>query len=127
MARFAGKGGTATFGGSAVFACKDWECDYKGDAIDVTGMDSSGAKEFIAGLTEWSATVNGFATGALSTIVPGTTVALVLRGAAAADGDVPNWTGSAIVTGLKVSTAVDGAVEVGCTLQGTGALTAGIA
>lgn len=127
MARFAGKGGTATFGGSTIFGCTDWEVDYKGDAIDTTGMDSGGAKEFIAGLTEWSVTVNGYATGTVAALVPGTSLALVLRSAAAADGDVPQLTGTGIVTDLKVTSSVAGLVGVAVSLQGTGTLTVTVA
>ena len=122
MARFAGKGGSITNGGSNV-AIKSFEVDAKGDAIDVTGMDSSGAKAFIAGLTEWSGSITGLATGDVTSWKPGTTMtAMVLD---TAGGLSPTLTGDAIITGLKVSTAVDGAVTVDITFQGTGALAYG--
>lgn len=128
MARLSGKSGTVTVGGTAVKGVKSWDIDAKCDAIDVTGMDSLGAKAFINGLTEWSGTVeclldaDGYV--AVGSLVAGA-IAVSLVSASAA----PKVTasGSAIVTGYKISTPVEGFVSLSLAFQGTGALTVTVA
>ena len=122
MARYAGKSGGITNAGSNV-EFSNWEIDAKGDALDVTGFDSAGKKEFIAGLTEWSGSATGFATGDDTSYSPGTSLAAVVFSSGSAG--APKLTGTIITTGLKVSAAVDGAVTVDLTFQGTGTLTYG--
>ncbi len=122
MARFAGKTGGVTDGKSGI-AFSGWEIDAAGDAIDVTGFDSAGAKEFVAGLTEWSGTAEGFVTGSVAAYAPGSTIAGVVFASAGA-GSV-TLTGTIIVTSLRVGTAVAGAVTVSIGFQGTGPLAYG--
>lgn len=98
----------------------NWELDYKGDAIDVTGMDSAGAKAFIAGLTEGTVTVECFldaVTELDADIVPGATLGCYLL---YADGDLSGWKGSGILTDMKPSVPVDGGVKWSLTLQYSG-------
>lgn len=122
MARFSGK--TGSFSTSSTYiGVESMDIDYKGDAIDVTGMDSSGAKAFIAGLTEWSAEVTGFVNGAISSLVPGTTVTAGVWSTGSTG--APKFTGSGIITGLKVNSTVAGAVNVTVSVQGSGVLTVG--
>jgi len=125
MARVAGKAGQvwADAGvpteADVALGVTNWELDLKGDAVDTTGMDDAGVKSFIAGLTEGTGSIEAFADGALDTdIVPGTTIGCYLLNA---DGDASGWTGSAIVTGLKPTVAVDGAVKwsIGVQYSGT--------
>ncbi len=121
MARLSGKGGSVSIGGN-IAGVTSWEIDYKGDAVDVTGMDSSGAKAFIAGLTEWSGSCEGFlesgATLPLPAAASNPSVSLVDSGDLGAN----TYTGDVIVTGVKYSTSVDGAAKFSITFQGTGAL-----
>lgn len=124
MARYSGKGGSIT-GAGANIAITSWEIDARGDAVDVTGMDSGGAKEFVSGLTEWSGTFEGFATGSLAGSAPGTSVTGAVFKSSAAAG-APKLTGNLIITGCRVQTTVEGAVRVTCTFQGTGPLTWGV-
>ena len=122
MARFAGK--TGSFSTSSIYiGVESMEIDYKGDAIDVTGMDSSGAKAFIAGLTEWSANVTGWVNGSLASLVPGTAVTAGVWSTSGSG--APKFTGSGIITDLKVNSEVAGAVNVTLSVQGSGALTVG--
>jgi predicted secreted protein len=122
MARLSGKDGTVSVNAS-VLGVTSWEIDYKGDAIDVTGMDSSGAKAFIGGLTEWSGTVEGHweSTAPPSAALVGTQVNVSL----VSDNATPKVTcaGAVIVTGLKIGVSVDANVTYTYTFQGTGALT----
>ncbi len=135
MARLAGKKGAiyTDLGDGVgenpaeVLGVTSWEIDYKGDAIDVTGMDSSGAKSFIGGLTEWTATVechwDSDEAQLADTLKPGNRIALQLyldNSGSPIFGDSPYV--YAIMTDFKPSVAVDGAVAVSMTLQGTGAL-----
>ena len=127
MARFAGKAGSITVAATNI-AITSWEIDAKGDAIDVTGMDDAGVKEFLAGLTEWSGSFEGFATGTVAGSVPGTSIAAAVFASSVTAG-APKLTAPALggfITGLKVSSAVEGAVKVSCTFQGSGALGYGV-
>ena len=123
MARFSGKGGSITNAGVNI-ALTSWDIDAKGDAIDVTGMDDAGIKEFLAGVTEWSGSFEGFATGTVDASKPGTAITAGVFASSSSSG-APKLTGSGFVTGLKVSSAVDGAVKASVTFQGSGALTYG--
>jgi len=120
MARLSGKGGSASVGGAAVLGVTSWEIDYKGEAVDVTGMDSSGAKQFVGGLTEWSGTIDGNLESGATLPTPAASVAVALVDSA--DTGYNTYSGTAIVTGVKPSTSVEGAVKYSITFQGTGAL-----
>lgn len=120
MARLSGKSGSASIGG-AISNVSNWEIDYQGDAIDVTGMDSSGAREFIGGLTQWSGTVECHLDSAQALPTPsGAAVAVSLVDSA--DTGYNTYSGNVIVTGIRPRTAVDGNVQCTITFQGTGAL-----
>lgn len=126
MARIAGKAGQvwADAGipteADEMLGVTSWELDLKGDAVDTTGMDSAGVKEFIAGTTEGTGTIEAFADGALDTdIVQGSTIGCYLLNA---DGDASGWKGSGIVTGLKPTVQVDGAVKWSIGIQYSGTI-----
>jgi len=119
MARLHGKAGSVTFAGGSVtgVGITSWTIDYKSAADETTGMDSSGAKTFIAGLTEWSGSFSGYYdTGKIAAGTTGSaTFYLVAAGA--------NYAGTIIVTSFKVDTSVDGPIKITCDFQGTGTLT----
>ena len=103
-----------------VLGVTNWELDLKGDAVDTTGMESGGTKEFLAGLTEGTATVECFADVALDAhIIEGAILGCYLL---YADGDASGWTGSGILTSKKPSVAVDGAVKWTLALQYSGTI-----
>lgn len=128
MARLAGKAGAfkidATVPADPV-GVTSWELDYKGEAVDITGMDSSGVKEFIAGLTEAAGTATLWATDdaqnpvANTEIRPGLTCVVWLFHAAT---DAASWNGNAIITDVKPTVQVSGAVEYNISFQFTGAI-----
>jgi len=127
MARLTGKKGSVTIGASGVYGVKSWEIDAKCDAVDVTGMDSGGAKEFLSGLTEWNGTIECFLDSEnfiSNSVLGGAPVSFSL----VSDATTPKITcsGSAILTGWKPSVSVEGAVTLSITFQGTGTLTASV-
>jgi len=122
MARFAGKTGSITVIATNI-GITSWEIDAKADAIDVTGMDDAGIKEFLAGVTEWSGSFEGFAGGTVTGSVVGTAITNAVFSSGGAGSPKLTATGGGFITGLKVSTEVTGAVKVSCTFQGSGALT----
>lgn len=114
MANLAGKAGEVKIDSTVpavVYSVTSWEADIKSDAIEVTGMGDSGNKTFIGGLTEGTFTVECFEDSdhALNTdITPGATCLVQLRYNSA---DSSAWHGSAIITDLKPTVSVDGAVK----------------
>ena len=129
MARIAGTAGSVKADATTVaqvYGLTSWELDYKGEAIDVTGMDSaSDAKEFIGGLTEGTISMECFEEGdhpLNADIAPGATVLYELRYTGLTGA---SWHGSAIVTDLKPSVSVEGAVKWSITAQATGAIAYG--
>lgn len=123
MARASGKAGTvtiATCGPGAYNGVTSWEIDYKGDAIDVTGMSDAGVKAFIAGLTEWSGTVD--LNWDTAQAAPTPALAGTISAVTGATGAYDTWAGAIIVTSAKVTIPVDGACKLSIAFQGTGVL-----
>ena len=124
MARIAGKICQIQADAVAILGITTWTLDIAGDVPDVTGMDSSGARAFIAGLTGWSGNFEAHmdATDAKAIgaggLRPGATV--VIKPFISA---TQFYTGSTIITGISPKVAVDGDVTWSVTFQGTGALT----
>lgn len=121
MARASGKAGSVTINAVTYNGVKNWEINYKGDAVDVTGMSDSGAKNFVGGLTEWSGScsINWDVTQAPP--APGAAYAATFL--TGAGGSYDSFAGTILATDIHVSTPVDGAVTLDITFQGTGALT----
>lgn len=116
MARLAGTGGQVD-AASEVTGVKSWTIDYTFDALESTGFDSSGHREFIVGLDGWSGSFEGSKNGVPLTI--GSSLSLALKESQTA---TQKFTGTAYVTGLHANTAVDGLVTYTYDFQGTGAL-----
>lgn len=130
MARFSGKAGSVNLGG-AIAGITKWDVDAKADAPEVSGMDSAGVKEFIAGLTEWSGSFEGYCTGSPAAFKPGTTFTTFTLASSGTTG-APKFTadatapaGALIITGLKITTEVKGVVQFSVTFQGSGNLSYG--
>lgn len=119
MARLSGKAGSVTFNSGAVIGVTKWDADFKGDVEDVTGMDSNGAKEFLATLTECSGSFSGVWDGGGEPPLPGLTAAITLKSQSSGGITV---TGSAILTGLKPTVDVKGVVSFDCQFQATAAV-----
>lgn len=121
MARASGKAGTATINAVGYNGVTSWEIDYKGDAVDVTGMSDAGIKAFVGGLTEWSGSMDVNWDVAQANPTPGSIVAASF--VTGATGAYDTWAGNVIVTSAKVTTPLEGAVKLSISFQGTGSLT----
>lgn len=110
-------GGTAT-GVAVVSGMKSWTVDYTSDALETTDFADVGIKTFIAGLSGWSGSFEGYKDGAPDLTV-GTSYVLHLR-----EGTLTTerYSGTALITGLHGSASIDGVVTQGYDFQGTGAL-----
>lgn len=114
-----GKGGSIVCA-NAQTGVKSWSINEVADALDCTDFDSSGKREYLAGLTAWSggftanySTVNTLAVG-------GTAVAFKGRLGSTTAGRLLH--GSIIITGRSIGNPVDGVCPMDYTFQGTGKL-----
>jgi predicted secreted protein len=55
----AGKGGSVKLGTNKIAEISNWSLDLGADDIDITSFDSEGWKEYLAGLKEWSGSIEG--------------------------------------------------------------------
>lgn len=119
MAEVKGKDGSVTFS-SGNTTVNSWVLNYVGGTYETTNFDnSSGGKAFIAGITEWSGSYDCFySTGNVATA--GTTGSITLKTTSSTSVGV--WSGNIIITGMDVTTPVDGVVTQSYSFQGTGAL-----
>ena len=128
MAHLAGKSGnvySTTAGGTAtgqvvVAGMKSWNVDYTSDALETTDFADSGLRTYIAGLSGWSGSFEGYKDGAAG-LAPGTSY--VLRLQASASTTTQMYTGTAFITGLHEAASVDGVVSLAYDFQGSGTLT----
>ena len=118
MAAIAGKGGSVVCS-SAQTMVKNWTVNHTGDALDATSFDSSGVREFVAGLTGWSgnfganwSTVNNIAVGSSAKgkfRLGSTSVGHLLHG-------------KILITGIAYGCDPAGVVTQDYTFQGSGKL-----
>jgi hypothetical protein len=112
----AGKNGVVTLGGNDQVKVTRWNLTESKDAVDVTGFDSAGAREYVSGLfgatisceAHWEESPGGTDVGAPPDITSDVDVAFQL------DTDtVParRVTGNAVVTGATIDVAVEGSVD----------------
>ncbi|MBC7340952.1 MAG: hypothetical protein H5U02_00600 [Clostridia bacterium] len=120
-----GTGGSVYIGTNRVMEISQWSLDLGADDIDVTSFDSQGWKEFLAGLKEWSGSIEGNYvpgdTGGQKAIIAawlnGQTVNFEFRVS-----DTVKFAGSALVK-PSIETPVDDKVGFSVDIQGTGPLT----
>ncbi len=96
---------------------KSWTLDYELDALEGTGFDSNGEKEYIIGASGWKGTFEGFKDGVPLTM--GSKVHLQLGESATL---TQGFLGTVIVTGLHPVTAQDGLVTYSYDYQGSHAI-----
>ena len=118
MARVSGKTGSIQVYGATVTGIRNWSLDHTFEMLDVTGFDSSGRRQFIAGVETWNGNFAGQKDGAPIAIGTSGTVGLT-------ESTTANqiWTGTVLISGRHSTVAVDGVVEYSYDFQGTGALT----
>lgn len=98
---------------------KSWSLNWVGDALETTNFDTTGsARIFIAGLTNWTGSFEGFFSSSNSA-EPGATGTISLKYSAATTG---GWGGSIVITGMDISTPRDGLITQAYTFQGNGKL-----
>ncbi len=121
MGFLAGMSGSVTVG-TATWKLREWSLDMRTDASDVTNFSSSGYRENIAGLTGGSISASGPFDSTAMALTSGTSYSFVLGASATI-----NFTVTARVTSIRVSTTVERAVEVNISAETTGSFTAAIA
>lgn len=120
----AGKGGSVNIGSNKVQEIANWSLDLGADDIEITSFDSDGWKEYLAGLKEWSGSIEGNfvaddTTGQraiLNAWLSGETLSLVFQ-----INDSLAFSGDGLVT-PSIETPVDDKVSFSCDIQGTGPL-----
>ena len=120
MAEISGKMGDVVSTGTNMDTfVKNWTANLVGDALETTNFDvAASGRTYIAGLKGWSGSFEcNYSTG--NTAVPGTTTNLILRSSTGTGGV---FKGDVIITGMDVTTPVDGIVTQSYTFQGTGAV-----
>ena len=125
MTKVAGKTGsvytttTGTAGSVAIVAgVKSWTLDYVQDALDSTDFGDSGVRAFIAGLSGWGGSFEGYKDGA--PIAIGLRTVMEFR---ESTNTTQKWTGSGFITGIHPSVSLDGVAAISYDFQGTGTLT----
>ncbi len=117
MAKVAGYTGAVNLSSSVVLGINQWSLDYTIDMLETTDFSASGVAAYIPGVSRWSGSFSGYKDGV--PIALGTaTVSLKLAESAAV-----NWQGSALISGIHVTTNFDGLVSYAYDFTGTGALT----
>ncbi len=124
MAEIAGRGGQLDFSSSQITGLKSWSLTHSLDMLDTTDFDNGQAtnspRVFTPGLSTWSGTFEGFKDGVPLTLSYTSGAAIKLYESQTAS---QFWTGTAFITEVSETTAVDGTVDVTYAFQGTGELT----
>lgn len=129
MARRSGHKGAVTHGGDTILGVTQWEVSQDGDAIDVTGMDSTADnREFIRGLAGSTVSISGYYDESASgqydyADVEGAAVTVLLQADPSEDSGAIELTGSVFVTNLTTRSSADGLVEIDMEGTFTGAVT----
>jgi len=120
--RVHGKGASVDYaGGSGTLdGITSWTMDIKGAADESTGMDSGGKKEFIGGLTEWSASLTGLYDAPPIETTPGS---MGIWNFYTDDSEDYYYEGTGIVTSFKPDVMSDGVIKLTIEIQGLGSIT----
>jgi len=120
-----GKGGSVYIKANKIAEIANWSLDLGADDVETTNFDSNGWKEFLAGLKEWSGSIEGNfkpddtngQKAILNAWLNGTALNFEFRVS-----DTVTFTGSALVK-PSIEVPVDDKASFSCDIQGTGALT----
>ena len=110
----AGKGGSMTFP-NLTAGVKSWSLDGAADMLPTTDYSKDGHKTFIGGCDGWTASCE-LNWDAANTVKEGDSGELVLL----VDDPTPNYTGTALVASISISSVVEGLVTATVSFQGTG-------
>jgi predicted secreted protein len=125
----AGKGGSVYIGTNKVAEISNFSLDLGADDIDITSFDSEGWKEYLAGLKEWSGSIEGNfkpddtngQKAILNAWLNGTTLTFNFKVSDKVS-DTITFSGSALVK-PSIEVPVDDKASFSCDIQGTGPLT----
>ena len=120
-----GTGGAVKLGANKIAELSNWSLDLGADDIDITSFDSNGWKEYLAGLKEWSGSIEGnLKTGdtngqkaILNAWLSGAPLAFTFVVSSGV-----TFQGSALVK-PSIEVPVDDKASFSCDITGTGALT----
>ena len=125
MANHAGKEGTVKVGANAIAEIRDWSTTETAETTDNSSMGDSD-RTHIFTIGSWEASVSSWwdetDTNGQGALTRGASVTLNLYPEGSTGGDT-FFSGTATVTGIGRSAALDGMVEVSFTAQGNGVLT----
>ena len=119
MAEVVGKSGSITCT-NLTAGVKAWSLNLVGDTLETTDYADSGHRTFIAGLDGWTGSCEVNWDTANSSLAVGETIDALIFSVV---GATEKYTGEAIVTGISVSSSVDGLVTMSVSFQGSGACT----
>jgi hypothetical protein len=125
MATHTGSEGTVKVGANTIAEIRSFSIDETGDTLEDTTMGDT-ARTYKSSLTSFSGSVDVFYDETDTTGQGALTVGAEITINAYPEGDAAGDTyksGSAIVTGVSLSSSFDGMVESSITFQGNGALT----
>jgi len=129
MSAIAGKGGEARISANTIAEVQTWSVDIGTNVIDTTAMLAGGVqwKTFIAGVSEWTVSMEMSWDAVTDTNGQGALNAASLLGTTISDLTLyPNaantYTGNAIITSANINNDVQDRVSYTVELQGTGAL-----
>lgn len=118
MSEASGKAGLVKEGSNTIAGMKGWNLDYVANAGDITDFESSGHKEIIICLDEWSGSFEGSLDGTPMTLGSSYTLHLLLTAAL-------EFTGTAYIVGVHPGVTVDGVNTISYDFQGTAGLSYG--
>ena len=120
-----GKGGAVKLGANKIAEISNWSLDLGADDIEITSFDSNGWKEYLAGLKEWSGSIEGNLKtddtkgqkAILNAWLNGTKLSFTFEVSSGV-----TFTGEAFVK-PSIEVPVDDKASFSCDITGTGALT----
>jgi predicted secreted protein len=120
----AGKGGAVKLGANKIAEISNWSLDLGADDIEITSFDSNGWKEYLAGLKEWSGSIEGNLKtddngqkAILNAWLNGTKLSFTFEVSSSV-----SFQGEAFVK-PSIEVPVDDKASFSCDITGTGALT----
>lgn len=121
----AGKGGAVKLGANKIAEISNWSLDLGADDVEITSFDSEGWKEYLAGLKEWSGSIEGNLKtddtngqkAILNAWINGETLEFTFEVSTGV-----TFEGEALVK-PSIEVPVDDKASFSCDIQGTGALT----
>ena len=126
MATHHGKEGVVTAGGTGIGELTGFTLETTGDVVEDTALTDA-TNSFVAGRTSFSGTLEMHydeTDSPQQTLTAGSSIAFILLPEGNSTGD-ESFTGTGIVTGMRVGVPLDGITTRSVTFQGTVALTRG--